>query len=45
MMDHSHGWMNGWFGGAEWILAIIGIFIIGLLVAILSVLLNKRKNK
>jgi uncharacterized membrane-anchored protein YhcB (DUF1043 family) len=45
MMHDSWGWMNGWNGGSAWLLATIGIVIIGLLIAILIVLLRKQKDR
>ncbi|MCB5253590.1 MAG: hypothetical protein RBR69_04830 [Candidatus Cloacimonadaceae bacterium] len=45
MMHGYWGWMNNWYGGLTWLLAAIGIVIIGLLLAILIVLLRKQKDK
>ena len=35
-MNHSDGWMNGWWGGGMWIWTAIGVLMVVLLVVAIT---------
>jgi hypothetical protein len=41
MMNHAHGWMNGWLGGGMWLWTVIGILVVVLLVVVIRKLVKK----
>jgi hypothetical protein len=36
MMNHAHGWMNGWAGGGSWLWTVPGLEIVAQLVVLMK---------